>query len=266
MKNTAKTFLTLAALTYITTHEVEAQNKPSVTPQAGKPCNPDPAVPCIGDPPKGGTPKSSPRVTGSRPAWRGDMVGRDLKFILIPYVGHVGVVTSYNPANLTDDQIFVLEMSHDHSRNPEIVTFSAFRHKTVYWGAVHGNWPDIRLDTYCDNGNYYPLNFQPGYCMSLESYGSLVTPAGAILNRALAIYRVDGNEYTYTAVSTPMKPASCDTNYCYGAVRGIYRCDTFVYDAYRRATGDLNLGAPQDFSGYVSFMSPITIYNKFVSR
>jgi hypothetical protein len=268
----AKSYLTANALVFVAQAAVViAAAAISEEASASKPCNPDPAVPCNAPPKKTPVPGNIsplvPIITGSRPAAGGDIVGRDLGSTGLPYLGHLGVSTNFRPSELSDNNISILEMSSEHARNPKRISLAEFKAKALdsqrqYWGAVYENWGG-------PVSSYSSDPFAGGYDNSTGYYvlDIAISPVEAIVSRALAIAEVLGNEYTLTAISTPMRPASrVNRDRVDPPIRGIYRCDTFAFDTYRRATGDLNLGAPQDFSGWINFMSPITFFNRFNSR
>jgi hypothetical protein len=272
-----KTYLTACALALVAkAAAIGAFASISSDAGASKPCNPDPSVPCVGPPP---TPKPPSGITPApvpvqppvmargQPAAEGDMVGRDLDSLGASTLGHIGIVITPNPRALPDSSVEVIEMSPEYPGNIGKISLAQFKLKISYWGAVFGSWGGAKVKTYWEDPHFVP--YAPGTQNGM-GYGLWdFYPVRAISNRVRAVYAVPGNAYTVTAYSRPMKPRYC-TSYknevCTAPIPGLYRCDLLVFDAFRRATGDLNLGEPQDFSSLNIFMLPATIYGKYTAR
>ena len=138
-----------------------------------------------------------------------DIVGRDLNTIGLGELGHVGIWTGKS----------IIEALNE---TPAIKssTLEYFKSRSPYWGAVYfSGWsslPPVTLNVYSDSA--YPL----------EQYQGKL----AAVQRARLIFQIGAN-YTVSPYITPAVPFTCSTKLgCVAPVKGTYRCDTLVKDAY----------------------------------
>ena len=162
---------------------------------------------------------------GSDPIWGdpkkvGDVLGRDLAYAGVGFAGHVGVWDG--------QQIF--EANGGVAQNNKIAIVQLFDFKHVknqtgydvpYWGTVSYYIPSANITMTACWAAVCPT---PGSTVTADARYSIAL-------RAMQIYRI-GADYTFT------------TNYVRAlstwgsspAVRGIYRCDTFVLDTLYQST------------------------------
>jgi len=161
-----------------------------------------------------------------RPRNLGDVVGRDLNYDQLGWAGHIGVW----------DGSYVIEVLNDSGSNKVFRnTWDDFKSRSNVWDTVTPNYPAHMIRTCwtyeCDvNSNY--------------SGGFKVSPAQAVVYRAAQVQMI-GADYTITALFSTAEPTMKDykdPGWKRKAVRGKYRCDTFVYDAFRASTNLDNSG------------------------
>jgi hypothetical protein len=137
----------------------------------------------------------------------GDVVGRDLDVPGLGPIGHIGVW----------DGGAVAEVVSGQSNAVRFASMAAFKGATRFWGASRpaipaGPLTTMCFDTYCDIYN----NRQ---WVNIEA-------RAAIQKRARQIQAIGAD---YTLVPSNTRQASPRRNFS-AAIRGLYRCDTFVMD------------------------------------
>lgn len=156
----------------------------------------------------------------------GDVVGRDLALPVVGGLGHLGiwdgkaVIEILNEGN--DSKVFKKSWDDFKSRSPT-------------WNTAHPRYPGHTIQTcwskVCDvNSN------RPGE--------SRVSAQMAVVNRAQQVYLI-GADYSYTIDFTTAEPNLfdyTDPSWHKRAVRGKYRSDAFIYDAFRASTDLENAG------------------------
>ena len=155
-------------------------------------------------------PPTVPMQVGANPVSAADIVGRDLDMIGLGGVGHVGIWTG----NL------VIEALNTSGNAINTNSLFDFKSRTRYWGAVFvaglEKMPSQRM---CTDAN----------CSYLVTLGM----KEAIIQNALVIKQI-GADYTVTDGYISARPA-CSPPACTSyrrPVRGLYRCDKFVVDAF----------------------------------
>jgi hypothetical protein len=155
------------------------------------------------------------------PTAAGDVVLRDLDVQWIPYLGaafgHIGLFDGAN----------IIEVLNEPGPSKVFYnTLANFKSRTPYKGRAAPNIPAFNLYGCWD----------PQYCgqSSYTTIGSRV----AVVRRALQIYGI-GADYTLTAQYTIASPKTYGgPNYPnIQAVRGLYRCDTFIMDVISPGSG-----------------------------
>jgi hypothetical protein len=154
------------------------------------------------------------------PSAIGDVVGRDLNIQGAGFVGHIGIW----------DGNSVIEMLKAGGSNEVFKnSWETFKNITKTWNTAHPQYSDIHSikscwSTSCDGSPNHP------------SYVNLIARQ-AVVNRAFQVYLI-GAGYTYTADPVIAVPAMTEagTSWQRPAVRGLYRCDTFVVDAFYATT------------------------------
>ena len=152
---------------------------------------------CFADPPP------------SDPALAGDVVGLDLNYPLLGWLGHLGLW----------DGARIVEVVSGTTNAIRLTTLSTFKSTSTYWGTA-----SARIPTYDVYGCF--LSSCPD--RRLTSWGGQVETVNtryAIAKRAYQAYLIGAN-YTTTA---EYRPAIAGDAY-YPPIRGVYRCDTFVLD------------------------------------
>ncbi len=151
-----------------------------------------------------------PSQVGADPASAADIVGRDLDLIGLGHVGHVGIWTGKH----------VIEALNTGGNAININSLADFKSRSRYWGAVFlaglENLPSQRLCT-------------DAAC----SYVITLSMKDAVVHNASLIQQI-GAGYTIADGYIPARPA-CLPPACSSfrhPVRGLYRCDKFVIDAF----------------------------------
>lgn len=160
------------------------------------------------------------------PRYTGDIVGRDLNYEQLGWAGHIGVW----------DGSYVIEVLNDPGGNKVFKnTWAEFKSRSSVWDTVTPKYPAHTIRTCwtyeCDVNSIY-------------SGGLKVSPAQAVVYRAAQVQMI-GADYTVMANFSTAEPAMKDykqPGWKRKAVRGKYRCDTFVYDAFRASTDIDNSG------------------------
>ncbi|MCO4891047.1 hypothetical protein MKD50_16815 [Cupriavidus sp. WGtm5] len=155
-------------------------------------------------------PPTVPMQVGADPVSAADIVGRDLDMIGLGGVGHVGIWTG----NL------VIEALNTGGNAINTNSLFDFKSRTRYWGAVFvAGLEKLPSQRMCIDAN----------CSYLVSLGM----KEAIIQNALVIKQI-GADYTVTDGYISARPA-CSPPACTSyrrPVRGLYRCDKFVVDAF----------------------------------
>lgn len=155
----------------------------------------------------------------------GDIVGRELAQKGLGWTGHIGVW----------DGSRVIEMLNEGSGNRVFTnTWENFKSRdAVTWNTAFPAYPGHTIKT-CWNSSCDINSNRPDQ--------QLVSAQQAVVRRAFQVYLI-GSDYTLTKFYSNAEPAMTDyttPNWRRPAIRGQYRCDTFVYDAFRAST-DINL-------------------------
>lgn len=165
---------------------------------------------------------SSPNNVAA-PRAPGDVVARDLAVPGIGALGHVGIW----------DGSSVIEMLNEGYGNKIFInSWGNFKSRSTPWHTAYPNFPRHTIKTCwgstCDINSNRPdqLTFNA---------------QEATFRRAFQVYLI-GSDYTITRVYSTAEPAMVDytdRRWTRPPRRGTYRCDTFIYDAFR-ATTDLD--------------------------
>lgn len=157
-------------------------------------------------------------LPSNSPTKVGDVVGRDLNTPGLGWIGHVGIW----------DGGQVIEVLNRFGNAVQLNSLTSFKNASVYWGVAS---PSIT------NFNIYGCflarctNFYPAPYGQTEQ----VTARIALAKRAYQAYLI-GADYTTTATYVP---ADAGDGY-YPASRGVYRCDTFVFNVFEVFIDNLN--------------------------
>lgn len=186
-------------------------------------------------------------VNNDDPRSPGDTVGRDLILGPLGPIGHIGIW----------DGSKVVQAMMGLSNAIESVSLSQFKAASRYWGAAKPNVPFAFVDPEC----YYV------HCGG-DADISVLSTRTAIAQRARQIQAI-GADYTLIPDATITAYPSFGNR---PSIRGKYRCDTFVLDAYRHSTTFSIHMTPeqikwvnrvQSLSSGIFF--PYTVYNKLRS-
>ncbi len=138
-----------------------------------------------------------------------DVVARDLDYPGLGALGHLGIWTGGE----------VIEIVNQGGNAVRYSSWDAFRNASKLWPTARPNVPNHLIyycfNAYCNIGNY------PG-----------IAARSAIIQRANQV-RLIGADYTLAAQWRTAWPAEPG----YPAQRGLYRCDTFVADAFTFSAG-----------------------------
>lgn len=157
----------------------------------------------------------------------GDIVGRDLdsKIEIAAKFGHIGIW----------DGSMVVEVLSDAGVNKVFRNnWDDFKSRTKPWDTAYPRYPDMKITTCWDKRCDIHPN-RPGQ--------EKVSAPHAVVKRATQVYMI-GADYSILLKFTAAEPELYDfTNpeWKREAVRGVYRSDVFVYDAFL-ATADLHPG------------------------
>lgn len=134
------------------------------------------------------SPISTPSTpSASNPSYPGDVVGRDLNYPGLGWLGHLGL---WDGAN-------VFEVVNASPNAIRITTLTDFKNTSTYWGAASANIPDYTIYNFCSSldCNYYSWTYAPPVSSRL-----------AIAARAYQAMLI-GADYTYTAQYTSALPS-----------------------------------------------------------
>lgn len=157
----------------------------------------------------------------------GDVVGRELAQTGLGWTGHIGIW----------DGSQIIEMLNEGSGNRVFAnTWENFKSRdAVTWNTAYPNFPGHTIKSCwiasCDINSNRPDQQQ-------------VAAQQAVVRRAFQVYLI-GSDYTLTSLYTNAEPSMTDytsPGWRRPAIRGQYRCDTFVYDAFRASTDILLSG------------------------
>lgn len=160
------------------------------------------------------------------PSMAGDVVGRELDSTGFGKLGHLGIW----------DGREVIEILNEGGGSKVFKkSWDDFKSRSSVWNTAHPRYPGHTIQTcwskVCDvNSN------RPGE--------SRVSAQMAVVNRAQQVYLI-GADYTYTIDFTTAEPDLfdyTDPGWSRRAVRGRYRSDAFIYDAFRASTDLENAG------------------------
>lgn len=175
----------------------------------------------------------------------GDVVARDLNIPGLGWLGHLGVWTGSKVAEVVQGQ----------SNAVRYVTWDSFRTATNAWPTARPNVPSY-LVYYCSSAScgYYPSTTYPG-----------VQSRMALANRANQIYLI-GADYTLSSSTyVAAQPAYPGVT----AIRGLYRCDSFVVDVFWGIVGwNMNHSVPSAWNDRINNLhwytpySPTSVWNK----
>jgi hypothetical protein len=189
------------------------------------------------------------RYTPDNPRDPGDVVGRDLDVPGLGAIGHIGVWDGSQVAEVVNGQSNAVRFSQ----------ISDFKATTSFWGVARPSIPPGPLErmcfaTYCDIYN--------------NTVWQQVEARAAIQKRARQIQAL-GADYTLvpsnTRIATPRRNLSA-------AIRGLYRCDTFVIDVVglTRYRATYTTAAQENWRALWSSIEygpvlPRTVYNRLAS-
>jgi len=162
------------------------------------------------------------------PRAAGDIVGRELDYKKAAFSGHIGIWDGAKVIEVLDEK-----GASKVYRN----SWENFKSRSKVWNTVHPNYPMHTIETCwahtCD------VNLQ-------QSGGLRVSAQQAVILRATQIYMI-GADYTlglYFTAAEPELRNHRESQWRKSAVRGMYRCDTFVYDAFVATTDKLSFLNP----------------------
>ena len=151
----------------------------------------------------------------------GDIVGRDLDYAKLGSIGHLGIW----------DGSKVLEILNEEKSSNKVFrnSWEDFKSRTSAWNTAHPKYPGHKVKS-CWNS---VCDVNPG------RPGEIVISAQqAVVYRASQVYMI-GSDYSYTVAFTTAEPAMIDfkePSWKRGVIKGTYRSDTFIYDAFRAST------------------------------
>ena len=158
------------------------------------------------------------------PKSSGDVVGRELSIPGLSWAGHIGLFDGEN----------VIEVLNEGGNTVKINTYDNFKARSLVWNPVYTKFSEYHniiscWGTTCDLGS------------TGSSYFVGLAARYAVAKRAYQIYLI-GADYTITTTRKMATPRYIDRSEPWWAgrpaVRGLYRCDTFVVDAFS-ATADV---------------------------
>lgn len=154
------------------------------------------------------------------PANPGDVVARDLDSQVFSDLGHIGIW----------DGSYVIEMLNGGINNNfvNMNSWEDFKLRQKTWDSIRVNYSDSHVIRSCWGA----------VCDFLPGNGHVYLPARqAVAQRAFQVFLI-GASYTATALVVVAEPQMTEkpTSYRRPAVRGMYRCDTFVIDAFKTTT------------------------------
>jgi hypothetical protein len=186
------------------------------------------------------------RYTADNPNNPGNIVGRDLDVAGLGAIGHVGVWDGNEVAEVVNGQ----------SNAARFVSIESFKGATRYWGVSRPAIPGGLLSLMCFNT----------VCSTSNPSGwERIDYRASIQKRARQI-RAIGADYTLVPSNTRLAYPRRDLS---AAIRGLYRCDTFVPDVVGQTRYRDNPNAVEsNWWRHVNsiengVMLPLTIYNRF---
>ena len=157
----------------------------------------------------------------SPPRNPGDIVGRDLDRKPLGPMGHIGIWDGQKVVEMLDERSDISKVFRN--------SWADFQSRTATWPTAYPNYPKHTIKTCfartCDVNNNRP--------------GEVVVDARqAVFSRALQVYSI-GAEYTWSPDFKTAEPEMIDFQNGFWKrklIFGRYRCDTFIYDAFRAST------------------------------
>lgn len=154
------------------------------------------------------------------PANPGDVVARDLDSPVFSDLGHIGVW----------DGTYVIEMLNGgiNGNYVNLNSWEDFKLRQKTWDSIRVNYSNSHTIRSCWDR----------VCDFLPSNGHIsLTARQAVAARAFQVFLI-GADYTRTALVVVAEPEMTEkpTSYRRPSVRGMYRCDTFVIDAFKTTT------------------------------
>lgn len=155
-------------------------------------------------------PPAVPLLVGADPASPADIVGRDLDLFGLGHVGHVGIWTGEH----------VIEALNIGGNAININSLADFKSRTRYWGAAFlAGLENLAPQRMCTD--------------AACSYVITLNTRDAVVHNASLIQKI-GADYTiadgYISARPACLPPACSR--FRHPVRGLYRCDKFVIDAF----------------------------------
>jgi hypothetical protein len=137
----------------------------------------------------------------------GDVVGRDLDVPGLGPIGHIGVWDGAEVAEVVSGQ----------SNAARFISIASFKGATRFWGVSRPAIPAGPLQYMCFNT----------YCYMYDNSQWVTIEARAAIQKRARQVQAIGADYTLVPSNT--RPAQPRRNFS-AAIRGLYRCDTFVLD------------------------------------
>lgn len=147
------------------------------------------------------------------PSAVGDVVARDLAYLGLSFIGHTGMWTGSN----------IAEVVSGRANAVRYVSWQDFKTTSKPWPTARPNVPNHLI--------YYCFTTSCQYYNSAYNYTG-VSARMALARRANQIYLI-GADYTLSGFYTIADPALPGQL----ATRGTYRCDTFIVDVYASTQG-----------------------------
>lgn len=149
-----------------------------------------------------------PEMSKPLPSAPGDIIGRDLAVGVVAPLGHVAFWDGQNVFEVMNEGQVVQYNTLDNLRS-RVAPWA-------FWGAGRPNLPDYQVVN-CWRGDF---------CTEADRFRT--NTRYAMIYRARQIRQI-GATYTLGTSFVSAQPASA----YYPGLRGVYRCDTFVFDVYR---------------------------------
>lgn len=155
----------------------------------------------------------------------GDIVGRELDAPELGKIGHLGIW----------DGSQVIEVLNEGSGSKVFrKSWDDFKSRSKTWDTIHPKYPEHAIKSCwlqtCD--------------INPDRSERRVSALQAVIYRANQVYMI-GADYSYTVIFTTAEPAMVDykdSRWKRRAIRGKYRSDVFIYDAFRASTDIDNAG------------------------
>jgi hypothetical protein len=196
--------------------------------------------------------------TGGAPLWNigpdsladapsnvGDVPARDLNVPGLGWIGHVGVWTGSKIAEVVSGQTNAVRY----------VTWDSFRTTSNVWATARPNVPSYLV--------YYCFSTSCAYYNG-TNYTTGIQSRMALASRANQAYLIGADYTTRADYYVPAKPS-----YPYEpAVRGVYRCDSFVVDVFWSIIGsNMNHPVPSAWNSRIDYLhwyapyTPTSVWN-----